>query len=178
MPESNSASIKSASPQSSIVQAKWSVSLREAGLLLVLSILAATGWWLRSADRLPLQADPAVYELELAAPLLTVAEAQGMYDEGAHLFVDTRAETGGETIPGSFFIREATFDDDLVANFDFMYPEDELILFGNGNLTRTSNVAARLIGRGYENVIILKGGLSAWKNAGGDTSPTTEGTGP
>ena len=142
--------------------------------MLLISVLAAGGWWARGTDRLPWVADPTVYELELAAPLLDVDAALALYDEGSSLFVDTRAETAGETIPGSLFIRETSFDDDLVANFDFMFPEDELILFGNGNLTRTSNVAGRLQERGYNNVIILKGGLSAWKQAGGDTSPTPQ----
>ena len=112
-----------------------------------------------------------MYELELEAPLVTVDKARILYDEGVHLFVDTRPPAAGETIPGSLFVREASFDDDLVANFDFMYPEDELILFGNGNLSRTSNIAGRLKERGFENVSILQGGLSAWKQAGGDTSP-------
>lgn len=153
----------------------WSATLKEAGLVLLVAVLASGGWWARSTDRLPWVTDPTVYELELAAPLLVVEDALTFYDEGVHLFVDTRAETGGETIPGSLFVREDTFDDDLYDNFDFMFPEDELILFGNGNLSRTSNIAARLQGRGYENLVILKGGLSAWKSAGGDTSPTDEG---
>ncbi len=156
----------------------WSASLKEVGLLLMVSIIATGGWWARTTDRLPWVADPAVYELELAAPLIVVEDALGFYDEGVRLFVDTRSETNGVTIPGSFFIREATFDDDLLENFDFMFPEDELILFGSGNLSLTSNIAARLIGRGYENVVILKGGLAAWQHGGGDTSPTDQEAGP
>ncbi len=152
----------------------WSVSLKEAGLLLVVSMLATGGWWLSSGARLPLQADSTVYELELEAPLLSVTEALTFYDEGVHLFVDTRDETAGQTIPGSLFIRAATFDDDLLENFDFMFPEDALILFGNGNLTRTSNIAARLKARGYENLHILQGGLSGWQSGGGDISVTDQ----
>jgi rhodanese-related sulfurtransferase len=155
----------------------WPASFREAGLLLLVSVVAAGGWWARQPDPLPLAADPAVYRLELAAPLVDVAQALAHYDEGLHLFVDTRVETGGETIPGALFIREATFDDDLLANFDFLFPEDQLVLFGDGDLTRTSNVAGRLIDRGYANVEILQGGLGAWKKAGGNTAPVTpEGT--
>ena len=149
----------------------WPTTGKEACLLLLVAALAAGGWWARDPERLPLRADPTVYELELEAPLVTVDKARILYDEGVHLFVDTRPPAAGETIPGSLFVREASFDDDLVANFDFMYPEDELILFGNGNLSRTSNIAGRLKERGFENVSILQGGLSAWKQAGGDTSP-------
>ena len=151
----------------------WSVSLREAGLILLLSLVLTGAWWLRAAERLPLRADPTVYQLELAAPLLDTARALEYYDEGVHLFVDTRAAGITATIPGSLFIREASFDDDLVENFDFIFPEDQFILFGDGNLTRTSNVAARLLERGYENLTILQGGLDGWRQAGGEVSPVT-----
>ena len=149
----------------------WTASAKEAGVLLLVAVLATGGFWVRNPERLPLRADPAVYELELEAPLVPVDIARKLYDEGAHLFVDTRPPAAGETIPGSLYVREDTFDDDLVANFDFMFPEDALILFGNGDLSRASNIAGRLKQRGFENVSILQGGLSAWKRAGGDTSP-------
>jgi len=144
----------------------WSASLQEAGLLLLIAVLAAAGWWLRGTDRLPLTADPTVYELELEAPQLKIAAALAAYEEGVQLFVDTRP-AAALTIPGSLFIREATFDDDLLENFDFLFPEDQLILFGDGNLTAASNIAGRLHERGFPNVTILKGGLTAWQEAGG-----------
>lgn len=156
---------------------KGATTSREAGFLLALSLVAGTLWWAVSSERMSLQADPTFYELELEAPLLTTAEALIFYDEGVHLFVDTRDENGGQTIPGSLFIRAATFDDDLLDNFDFMFPEDELILFGDGNLSRTSNIAGRLKERGYLNVHILQGGLTAWLTAGGESSPTSRGDG-
>jgi rhodanese-related sulfurtransferase len=159
-------------------QSIWPASLQEAGILLIVALLAAGAWWARSPERLPLRADPAVYELELAAPLVDAAEARVFYDEGVHLFIDTRAQRTGETIPGSLLIREATFDDDLLAHFDFMLPEDPLILFGDGDLSRTSNVAGRLQQRGFENLHILAGGLSAWKKAGGETSTANLEAGP
>ncbi len=147
----------------------WPTSCREAGILLLVAVLATGGWWARNTDRLPLRADPAFYQLELEAPLLAIREALAFYDDGAHLFVDTRIG-GSETIPGSLFIREATFDDDLLNNFDFMFAEDTLIIFGDGNLTATSNIAGRLKERGYQNVHILRGGLPAWIKGGGPTS--------
>lgn len=159
------------------IRFSWSASLAEAGLILLVSLLLAAGWWLRSADRLPLRAEPTAYELELEAPLLPLGKALAAYDEGVQLFVDTRPEAG-ETIPGSLFIREETFDDDLLANFDFLYPEDQLILFGDGNLTAASNIAGRLQERGFNHVTILQGGLSAWKQAGGAVSTASRGSTP
>ena len=150
----------------------WSASLKEAGLLLLISILATWGWWLHGDDRLPLRAEATYYELEIEAPLKTIEAALAAYDEGQQLFVDTRRQVT-VTIPGSFFIREDTFDDDLLENFDFMLPEDELILFGDGNLAAASNIAGRLHKRGFDHVTILKGGLSAWEKAGGEVSTST-----
>jgi len=158
----------------SMLDFPWSTALREVGLLMVVSVLATGAWWARSPEPLPLRANPTVYELELAAPLLNVAEALVFFEAGVHLFVDTRDDTGGGTISGALFVRAASFDDDLLANFEFMFPEDKIILFGNGDLTRTSNIAGRLKDRGYENLHILQGGLTAWTRAGGDTSATAD----
>ena len=44
-----------------------------------------------------------------------------------------------------------------------MTPEDHLVLFGDGDLLPVSNIAARLMDRGYPNLLILKGGLAAWR---------------
>jgi rhodanese-related sulfurtransferase len=165
-------------PRSHLFDPRWPASCREAGLLLLVALVAGGVWWARSPDRLPLRADARVYELELAAPLVTTGAAREFYDEGVRLFVDTRATTDGLTIPGALFIREDTFDDDLLANFDFIFPEDPLILFGDGDLTRTSNVAGRLRERGYPNLQILAGGLAAWQQGGGPVADTLEGTQP
>jgi len=153
----------------------WPVSLREAGLLLGAALLATGLSWFLRGDGLPLVADPTGYELELSAPLVGIDEALDLYDEGEYIFVDVRSGLGEdyETIPGAFFIRQDTFDDDLLNYFDFMRPEDHFVLFGDGNLLAASNIAARMQERGFENVAILKGGLEAWRNGGGDISRRT-----
>ncbi len=159
----------------SMVNFRWSASLREAGLLLIVAIIATgVSWFLRS-DGLPLKADPVAYELELAAPLIGIDEALTLFEEGEYFFVDTRLVEDGayQTIPGAFFIREATFDDDLLENFDFMTVADHFILFGDGDLSPVSNIAGRMKDRGFENLFILKGGLEAWSSAGGDISQRT-----
>lgn len=147
-----------------------SASMKEAGLLLLLAALVTgLSWWLR-ADSLPLTADPTVYELELAAPVVEIGDAIPLFDEGVHIFVDTRPgdPQGRETIAGSFVIREASFDDDLLAYFDDLYPEDPIILFGRGDLVGTNNIAGRLLARDFSDVQILRGGLHGWQSAGGD----------
>ncbi len=139
--------------------------------MLVTAVVTSVSWIMRD-DGLPFAADPVGYELELAAPLTSTEEALVLYDEGDYLVVDTRTATNGDfqTIPGAFFIREATFDDDLLEYFDFMTTEDHFILFGDGDLFPVSNIAARMDERGYENLVILKGGLEAWLGAGGEVS--------
>ena len=149
---------------------------RQALLLLALSAALAAGRWAFVGERLPLKAHADEYELELAAPLIEVARARRSYDEGVHLFIDTR-EAGPQskdTVPGAFVIRPGSFDDDLLALLDIIVPEDRLILFGDGSLALANNVAARLIQRGYPNVELLKGGLGAWRAAGGPLSPRRE----
>ena len=149
---------------------------RQALLLLALSTALAAGRWAFLGERLPLKADADDYELELAAPLIAVAQARRSYDEGVHLFIDTR-EAGPDiedTVPGAFLIRPGSFDDDMMALLNIIVPEDRLILFGDGSLALANNVAAKLIQRGYANVEILKGGLGAWRAAGGPLSPRRE----
>jgi rhodanese-related sulfurtransferase len=150
--------------------------VRQVLLLLALSTALAAGRWAFFGERLPLKADAADYELELAAPLIEVARARRSYDEGVHLFIDTR-ESGQpieDTVPGAFLIRPDTFDDDMLALLNIIMPEDQLILFGDGSLSPANNVAAKLIQRGYTKVEILKGGLGAWRAAGGPLSPRRE----
>jgi len=65
-------------------------------------------------------------------------------------------------------LRQDTFDDDLLAVFDFVEPETPLLLYGDGGLGVTSSVAARLVERGYTDVRILAGGVGAWQSAGGE----------
>lgn len=153
---------------------------RQAVLLLLISAAVAGGRWLLLSPRLPLMADAAGYELELAAPLVEVDQARRFYDEGIHLFIDTRdiAADSLATIPGAFVIRSGTFDDDLLALLDIVVPEDRFVLFGDGSLALANNVAARLQQRGYANVTLLKGGLEAWRAAGGPLSVRRPEAGP
>ena len=150
----------------------WRVSLRQAVILFLTAlVLTAVSWALRP-DRLPLLADPTVYDLELSAPLVDMDAALELFDLGDYLFLDTRAVDPGtvDTISGAFTLRAASFDDDLLALSDILLPEDPLLLFGDGDLSQVSNIAARLQTRGYQNLVILKGGLDGWRLAGGEIS--------
>ncbi len=151
--------------------------LKEAGVLLVIALTATAASWALRPDRLPLRADPAFYRLELDAPLIDPGPALALYDEGQDLFVDTRPAPPGSlpTIPGAVPIRAASFDDDLLDLFDFLAPDDPVILFGDGNLVPVSNIAARLKERGYGNVRILRGGIKAWIKAQGPVTGTASG---
>lgn len=161
-------------------RAPLAIAGRQALFLLLLGLALAGVRWVAWGPRLPLQADPADYELELAAPLVDVVTARRHYDEGLHLFIDTR-EPGPDVVdavPGAFPVRPATFDDDMLALLDIVVPEDKLVLYGDGNLALANNVAARLLQRGYPNLELLKGGLAAWRQAGGPVSPSAPAVAP
>jgi rhodanese-related sulfurtransferase len=147
-------------------------ALRQSLLLLGISVAAAAVSWAVRGDRLPLLADPEVYALDLSVPLVSVAEARDHFEAGSHYFVDTRAgdPTGRAVIPGSFTIRELELAADLEAVMDFLYPEDPLVLYGADLPLPVDAVAARLADLGYENLVILQGGIAAWREAGGPLS--------
>ena len=150
----------------------WTAAFFEAFLLLVVAVLATAVIWSLRPNRLPWSATADVYELELSVPLLTVDQALELYDIGDHLFIDTRTDRDRrQEIPGSFRVRADRFDDDLRRLLDDLFPEDPLILYGDGDLVVIANVAERLQERGYVDVQVLGAGLQAWQNRGGDLSP-------
>ncbi len=149
-------------------------ALPEAAVLLTVALAATAVLWALRPDRLPWRADPQVYELELAAPLVAPAEALALYDAGDHLFVDVRPGQPATTVPGAFLVREDSFDDDLLRFFDFLTPADPLIVFGDGALAAASNVAGRLRDRGWTDLRIMSGGLAAWEAAGGPLAEREE----
>ncbi len=148
----------------------WSTALREALLLGGVSAALAAGLWALRPDRLPLRAQAEVYELELAAPVVPVNEAMVSYEAGSHLFVDAREDAAGDGIPGAFRVRSSSFDADLAEARDFLYPEDQVVVYDDGGMQIAGAVAVRFAERGYANVTILQGGLAAWRAAGGPRS--------
>jgi len=147
-------------------------SLREAGLLLVAAVLLAALAWLVRTPRLPLRADPEIYRMELPAPPITPAEGTALYRQGRAIFVDTRpADEVRERIPGSFRLRQASFDADYRQLFQFAAPADSLVLYGDGNLSALAAPASRLSKRGYTHLFLLRGGLRQWRRAGGELAP-------
>lgn len=150
----------------------WTANLGQALLLLAASLLLGCLLWAVRPDRLPLKADLALYDLELAAPVVQIPAAINLFEQGDHLFIDTRMElqAGQAVIPGAFFLRAASFDDDLSALFEYLGPEDPLIIYGDGDLTTDSFIVTKLQERGYLDLQILAGGFPAWVSGGGETS--------
>lgn len=142
----------------------------EALKVLAAAIVIGLVTWMLRPDRLPLYADPEFYTLDLPAPVVSVNTAREGFDGGLWLFVDTRptaSEGYNDNIPGAFVIRAASFDTDLEAVLDFVFPEDTLVLYGDDSPVPVGDVAARFLARGYQDVHILRGGLPAWRRAGG-----------
>lgn len=151
---------------------QWQQALRQAWRLVVLSVAVGLVLWALRPDRLPILAEADLYALDLPVPLISLMEARELYEEGHHVFVDTRPgdPDARAAIPGSFAIRETSFADDLAAVMDFIYPEDPLILYGAATPLPVAAVAARFLERGYTDVRILQGGLQAWRRDGGPLS--------
>lgn len=161
------------SPSQKLFDFSLRLPLVEAVGLLLVALIATSASWLLRPDALSWQADPTTYEMELSAPLIDVNEALQLFDEGDYLFIDTRsnAAIAETTIADAFIIREKSFDDDLLMLMDDIYPEDPIVLFGNGELSGVSNITNRLQDRGYENILILRVGVKSWLDAGGMVSP-------
>jgi len=155
---------------------KKSRVIRESMVLLGIALLLTTVAWAIRPNRLPMTALSSFYDLELPAPVVDLDRAMRFYAEGSHLFVDIRPIELGVSpyIPGAFAIRQNSFEDDLLAAGDFIYPEDPLILYGSGNLQEVAAVASRFIERGYENILIMTGGIEAWHRAGGPVTQAQE----
>lgn len=150
--------------------------VRESLVLLGAALLLTVVSWLARPNRLPLTAASSYYDLELPAPVVDLDRAMRIYEEGSHLFIDIRPFELGDRpyIPGAFAIRQHSFDDDLLDAGEFIYPEDPMILYGNGNLQEVAAVASRFIERGYENILIMTGGIDAWQRAGGPVTQDQE----
>jgi rhodanese-related sulfurtransferase len=148
----------------------WPTALREALLIGGASVALAAAVWLARSDRLPLRAQAEVYELELAAPVVTVAEAVALFTAGTHLFVDVREDPAGAGIPGAFRVRTTSFDADVAEARDFLFPEAKLVVYDEGAMQLAGAAAAHFQERGFANVAILQGGLAAWQAGGGQLS--------
>ncbi|MBC8426081.1 rhodanese-like domain-containing protein [bacterium] len=149
--------------------------LREAGVLLLVTLVLATLAWALRPPRLPLRADVALYELDLGFAVVDPTAAMADYENNTRIFIDTRApDPLAPRIPGAFPVSQARFEEDLREAFDFLLPEDPLLLFGDGNLLLLSAVASRLQEKGFTDITLMSGGFEAWCAAGGALSDIPE----
>lgn len=124
--------------------------------------------WAVNPDRLPLKADISSYELEINFDLVNAVDAVQMLNDNAAVLVDVRSGELELQLPGSFPVRQESFDDDFRDLFDFILPEDKLLLVGNGDLMILSAIAERISERGYKNLVLMRDDISAWQHAGGE----------
>lgn len=109
-----------------------------------------------------------------ATPATSPQQAKGMLDAGQAILVDARPQESFKQghIPGA-----VNLTPDL---FDFLYgmrlskqPKDKPILIYGRTVSRLydEDVAGLLARRGHKNVMLLSGGLAAWKDAGFAVKP-------
>lgn len=141
---------------------------KELGILLLISLAVSMLAWAVNPDRLPLKADISSYELEINFDLVNAVDAVQMLNDNAAVLVDVRSGELELQLPGSFPVRQESFDDDFRDLFDFILPEDKLLLVGNGDLMILSAIAERISERGYKNLVLMRDDISAWQHAGGE----------
>ncbi|MCP4144781.1 MAG: hypothetical protein GY752_05790 [bacterium] len=141
---------------------------RELGILLLISLGVSILAWAINPDRLPLKADFASYELGVNFDLVNAADAVQLLNDNAVVLVDIRSGEPEIRLPGAFPVRQESFDNDFRDLFDFILPEDKLLLVGNGDLMSISSIAERISERGYKNLVLMRGDISAWEHAGGE----------
>lgn len=115
-----------------------------------------------------------VDEAETEVPSITVDELRAELDAGECLAVDIRdvRELWREgTIPGAKHVPRGMLefwsDPETEYYRDFMKPDQRYVLFCN-KAGRSALAAKRLREMGYEDVVHLEGGFTAWEEAGGD----------
>ncbi|MFC2173342.1 cyclic nucleotide-binding domain-containing protein [Acidobacteriota bacterium] len=101
-------------------------------------------------------------------------EAAKKQSGGEALFVDARpaAFFDEEHIEGSVNVPLAIFDIMVMMTLDEIEKEKNIVVYGRTiSVLYDEQVAGKLALRGYKNVEILEGGLSAWKKNGYPTEP-------
>jgi rhodanese-related sulfurtransferase len=96
----------------------------------------------------------------IVAAKLPVADARKLFLAGKAAFVDTRTATeyAGGHIKGAFNIPTA----DVVARIKVVPSGKTIVLYG----AEPETAGADLFRHGIKNVVILQGGLAAWRLAG------------
>jgi len=141
---------------------------KELVMLLLISLAVSMLAWAVNPDRLPLNADISVYELEINFNLVNAVDAVQMLNDNAVILLDVRSGDTSLKLPGAFPVRQESFDNDFRDLFEFILPEDKLLLVGNGDLMSVSAIAERISERGYKNLVLMRGDISAWQHAGGE----------
>ncbi|MBM3317964.1 MAG: rhodanese-like domain-containing protein [Candidatus Eisenbacteria bacterium] len=142
--------------------------LVEASALVLLALVL--GLTLNAVRREPLPYDlPASLLLtQSGARVVFTGEARRLFDDAHFVFVDAREEHEflEAHIEGSLSLPPARFDE--------LYPElrlwtagQPLLVYGeSGNILAADDLARQLLAAGEELVVILAGGLDAWRSHG------------
>ncbi|MFC6988438.1 rhodanese-like domain-containing protein [Haloplanus sp. GCM10025708] len=121
-----------------------------------------------------------VEEAEADVPSVTVEELREELEAGTCTAVDIRdvRELWREgTIPGAKHVPRGMLefwsDPDTEYYRDFMVPDRRYVLFCN-EAGRSALAAKRLSEMGYEDVVHLEGGFTAWEESGGDVEDVSQ----
>lgn len=141
---------------------------KESFILLLISIAVAIIAWAVNPNRLPIAADETLYKLDVKYEVVDAQTAVSMYNNDLIILIDVRSSVIDKKIPGAFYLRQDSFDDDYLELFEYITPEEKLLLLGTGDLMVINAIADRLAEKGYSNLVLLGGDIKAWQNAGGE----------
>ena len=146
-----------------------------AGLILIALVLAGAAFFLRptlrpmAMGRSPVIAGPrSGSPPENAMPLVSLKEAEALFDKGGALFADARPLKAFQQghIRGALNLDPNEFDNWSETFFSQFSPDMTIVTYCDGpRCPLSSELAEDLVRLGYEKVFILKNGWSQWQKA-------------
>ncbi len=112
---------------------------------------------------------PGSYDPPYDPPVITLSEAQRLFQKEGVLFVDSRLEEDFELghIPNSLNLPYEEFEDYFPLVKEKLFSYNDLIIYCDGSECETSLYLARILqDEGYENIRVFFGGFFEWRKAG------------
>ncbi|GEM_PF-209987 len=143
----------------------------DCGVILVAAVLLGFLFNLASPNRVPLAPE---HLLRSPAPAITAQKARELEQSEGALIVDARPQAfyDQQRVRGAANLTPALFDMIYLMRFAKVPLSTPIIVYG-GNISRRwdEDVAARLLARDHERVLVLEDGLSAWIARGYPVEP-------
>jgi rhodanese-related sulfurtransferase len=142
-------------------------AVRQAVMISVVVVVVGLVFNAVRRDGIPLIADPETFRIQTDAEFLGVDDAYGLFEEGKAVFVDARDARifSIERIEGAVSVPPEGLGIDDIGWLSSL--DSDIICYATEESQRQAGVVAdKLIEMGAEMVLVLHGGIEAWKAAG------------